>query len=150
MRLWLLVVLVVFSIVGMTSTALATSHDQGKADLNALMQPAVDLARKTYPDARDRFLRGLPPRHAFFVVTRLPVGTDGFEQVFVAVDRIEGDTISGQLSSDVRRAPGYKKGDRYLLSESLVVDWLITRPDGTEEGNYIGKALDRRHRGRKP
>jgi hypothetical protein len=118
---------------------------RGAAEIDALraaLKPAMEAAKKTYPAARERFLRGLPARHSFFVVTGLPVAPNGVEQVFIAVDRIDGDRISGRIWSDIARARGYKKGDPYSVSESKVIDWLITRPDGTEEGNYVGKAID--------
>jgi len=119
---------------------------RGTAEIEALraaLKPAMETARRTYPDARDRFLRGLPARHSFFVVTRLPVAPNGVEQVFVGVDRIAGGNISGRIWSDIQRARGYKKGDPYSLPESEVIDWLITRPDGSEEANYVGKAIDK-------
>src|SRR5262245_46102362 len=65
----------------------ASGSDQIAA-MEAALRPYVDQARKTYPDARARFIKGLPPKHGFFVVTRLPVGDKGYEQIFVAVDRI--------------------------------------------------------------
>jgi hypothetical protein len=119
---------------------------RGKAEIDALLaalKPAMDMARRTYPEARERFLRGLPPRHSFFVVTRLSGPRDDVDQVFVAVDRIDGDRIIGRIWSDIVHAKDYKRGDRYSMSESQIVDWLITRPDGTEEGNYVGKAIDK-------
>jgi hypothetical protein len=118
----------------------------GRSEVEALvaaLKPAMEMARQTYPAARTRFLRGLPARHSFFVVTRLPVPPDGIEQVFVAVDRIEDGRIIGRIWSEIVHARRYKRGDRYSLPESQVVDWLITRPDGSEEGNYVGKAIDR-------
>jgi uncharacterized protein DUF2314 len=124
----------------------APEEARGKAEIDAFLaalKPAMDMAKKTYPEARERFLRGLPARHSFFVVTRLPVAPDGVEQVFVAVDRIDGDRIFGRIWSDILQAKSYKRGDRYSMSESQVIDWLITRPDGTEEGNYVGKAIDK-------
>jgi hypothetical protein len=37
---------------------------------------------------------------------------------------------------------GYRLGDRYTFPESELRDWLIAKPDGSEEGNYVGKFLD--------
>jgi hypothetical protein len=37
---------------------------------------------------------------------------------------------------------GYKHGDEYKFPESEVLDWTISKPDGTEEGNFIGKFFD--------
>ena len=33
-------------------------------------------------------------------------------------------------------------GDPYTFPEGELVDWLITHPDGSEEGNVVGKFLD--------
>jgi hypothetical protein len=33
-------------------------------------------------------------------------------------------------------------GDPYKLSERDLTDWLISKPDGSEEGNVVGKFLD--------
>ena len=40
---------------------------------------------------------------------------------------------------------GYKAGDSYTLSERDIVDWVIVRPDGSEEGNVVGKFVEERN-----
>src|SRR4051812_18821235 len=57
------------------------------------IKPYVEKARKTYPDAKKRFLDGLPPKQSFFVTTRLYDDSGAFEQVFVAVKEIKGGRI---------------------------------------------------------
>jgi len=37
---------------------------------------------------------------------------------------------------------GYKHGDTYSFPEADLLDWTISKPDGTEEGNFVGKFLD--------
>jgi hypothetical protein len=37
---------------------------------------------------------------------------------------------------------GFKNTDPHSFPESELIDWLISRPDGTEEGNVVGKFLD--------
>ena len=106
------------------------------------IRPYIEMAKKSYPEARDRFLRGLPPKHSFFVTTRLTDSTGKFEQVFIAVREIKQRLITGQIWSEIHLVPGYKAGDTYSFSEDAVIDWTITRPDGTEEGNFVGKFLD--------
>lgn len=64
------------------------------------------------------------------------------ETVFVQVQRIEGDQITGRIASNILSVRGYKAGDTYTLSERDLIDWVITRPDGSEEGNLVGKFLD--------
>ena len=69
-------------------------------------------------------------------------GTGAFEQVFIAVRSIEGGTIRGKIWSEIATVRGYRFGDAYAFPETELLDWLITHPDGTEEGNEVGKFLD--------
>lgn len=96
----------------------------------------------TYPVAKKRYLDGLPVGHTFYVVTNLDDGSGTKEQVFVVVSKITGGRVSGRIASDILWVKGFKNGDAYACSESAVIDWLISRPDGTEEGNIVGKFLD--------
>jgi hypothetical protein len=104
--------------------------------------PYVAQARTTYPAARERFMRGLPPRHTMFVTTQLVDGAGRVEQVFVAVDSIRGSTIAGRIWSPIQVVRGYSLRQPYSFDESALVDWMVARPDGTEEGNVVGKFLD--------
>jgi Uncharacterized protein conserved in bacteria (DUF2314) len=118
---------------------------KGKAEVEeyrAATAPYVEKARKTYPEAKARYLAGLPAGHHFFAVTKLSDGSGATEQVFVAVASIKDDRITGRIASDIMGVKGFKNGDPYTFPESELVDWLITRPDGSEEGNVVGKFLD--------
>jgi hypothetical protein len=118
----------------------------GKAEEAALwarMQPAMDSARVTYPAARERFLRGLPERSSFFVTVRLRDAAGHVEQVFLAVDSIRSGRIEGRVWSQIALVQGYTMGQPVEIGENEVLDWLITRPDGSEEGNYVGRLIDR-------
>lgn len=108
----------------------------------AAIAPHVAHAKQTYPAAKRRFLAGLPKGQSFFVTTRLRDGTGAFEQVFIAVRSIEGGTIRGKIWSEIATVRGYRFGDAYAFPETELLDWLITHPDGTEEGNEVGKFLD--------
>jgi uncharacterized protein DUF2314 len=104
--------------------------------------PYVEKGRKTYPEAKRRYLAGLPAGHNFFAVTKLRDGSGTFEQVFVAVASIKDDRITGRIASDIIGVKAFKNGDPYSFAESELVDWLITHPDGSEEGNVVGNFLD--------
>src|SRR4051812_21575521 len=70
-------------------------------EMDRLTAPYVKMSRDTFPKARERFLAGLPEGHRFYVV--LPIYDDPnhtFEQVFLAVDRIDGDKIIGTINSE--------------------------------------------------
>lgn len=104
--------------------------------------PFVAAARASYPEARRRFLAGLQRGETFFVTVRLRDSLDRHEQVFVVVDSIVRDTIAGRIWSRVEVVQGYRLRQPYAFPETELLDWLIAKPDGTEEGNVVGKFLD--------
>ena len=113
-------------------------------ELERAIAPYIEQARKSYPDAKKRYLAGLPPGHRFSIVTKLH-SPGGVEAVFVTVAGIKGDQVTGHIASAVRGVAGYKAGDSYTLSERDIVDWVIVRPDGSEEGNLVGKFVEERN-----
>ena len=118
-------------------------HDTESLEhLFSLMVPYTEQARATYPEAKRRFIEGLPPNHMFSVTTRLVDDEGRFEQVFIDVQRIEKGTIIGLIANEINVVSGYKTWQEYTFPETDLVDWTIVRPDGTEEGNYVGKFLD--------
>jgi hypothetical protein len=108
----------------------------------AAIAPYVARARETWPAARDRYLAGLPRGETFFVTTRLRDTAGRIEQVFIRVTRIAGGEISGQIANNVTLVEGYRSGQAYSFPDSELLDWLVAKPDGTEEGNFVGKFLD--------
>jgi hypothetical protein len=124
-------------------------HDQPRAlkkeDLaenDKVLAPYIKATRETYPAARARFLAGLPPGEHFFVVTRLFDSERHWEQVFVRVQTIEGGLITGVISSQIMIVSGFRAGQAYTFKESALMDWLISKADGSEEGNVVGKFQD--------
>jgi uncharacterized protein YegJ (DUF2314 family) len=115
--------------------------EQAKA-FDEAIKPYIEKARKTYPKAKESFLAGLPPKHFFFVTTRLHDSSGRWEQVFIAVKVIKDGMITGLIASDVGTVSGYKFGDKYSFPESELIDWTVSKPDGTEDGNFVGKFLD--------
>lgn len=105
-------------------------------------EPFILLALKTYPDAKKRYLIGLPRGEHFYVVTRLSEGTGTFEQTFIAVTEIQDGFISGKIANNLVTLKNLKVGDPVKFPESKVMDWLISKPDGSEEGNFVGKFVD--------
>ena len=110
--------------------------------IEAAIKPFIEKARNTYPQAKARFLVGLPAKHTFFITTRLYDSSKRFEQVFIAVKEIKDGRISGVIASEIRLVKGYQEGDAYSFPESELIDWTISKPDGTEEGNFVGNFLD--------
>jgi len=117
------------------------SKDEGTRLFEQAIAPYVKQARATLPQAKQKFLKGLPQGEAFFVTTRLYGANKTSEQVFVKVTSWNGQTIRGLLASDtpiVHR----KSGEVITCKEQDVLDWTISKPDGSEEGNSVGKFLD--------
>ena len=113
-----------------------------KEKLEEAIKPYIEKARKTYPQAKERYLKGLPPKETFFITTQLHDDKGKFEQVFIAVKEIKDGKIKGLIASDIQLVSGYKLNDVYIFPESEILDWTISKPDGTEEGNFVGKFLD--------
>jgi hypothetical protein len=106
------------------------------------MAPYVAQAQASYPAARERFRAGLPPGHTFFVTTRLHDAAGREEQVFVIVDSIVNGIIAGRIASQINALREFRYGQPYSFPEAELVDWMVSRPDGSEEGNVVGNFLD--------
>ena len=106
------------------------------------MEPYIAHARASWPDAKRRFVAGLPRRHTLFVTTRLRDASGRIEQVFVAVDSVVAERIHGRIWSKILIVDGYRLQQPYAFSEEELIDWMIAKPDGTEEGNVVGRFLD--------
>ena len=104
--------------------------------------PYIEKAKASLPRAIARFQAGLPRGETFFITARLTDSQGRFEQAFVAVDSIVGRRIVGRIWNEITVVSGYRLGQRYELADSSVVDWTISKPDGSEEGNEVGKFLD--------
>lgn len=114
----------------------------GMSRLDSLLQPIIREARSTWPEARRRYLEGLPPRHGFFVTASLVDGRGMREVVFIGVDSIARDSIYGRVWNQIQRVQGYRLYQPYAMAEDDILDWLISKPDGSEEGNLTGKFME--------
>ena len=55
---------------------------------------------------------------------------------------IAGARITGAIASRLQLITSFRQRQAYSFDDSDLIDWLITKPDGSEEGNYVGKFLD--------
>lgn len=120
---------------------IASSAEQLKKFEDAIA-PYVKQARETLPEAKKRYVVGLPKNQIFYVTIKLFGDSAKYEQVFVRVTSWKGETIQGTLDSELELIHNYSKGDQLTCHDSEVLDWTISKPDGTEEGNFVGKFLD--------
>ncbi len=112
------------------------------ARVDAALAPFVAMARSSYATAKQRFEDRLPRGYRLLVTTDLEDSLARREQTFVLVDSIVGERIAGTIASDVSLVSGFAKGDGIRLDEGRVKDWTIVAPDGTEEGNFVGRFMD--------
>lgn len=109
------------------------------------LAPLIKKGRATYPAAKEKFLRGLPPRHSFAGRYRFIGKAGRFEDAFVNVESIAKGKIHGRIANFMSVVQNRKQGDVVVIPESEIQDWLIIRSDGTEEGNIIGKTLEKKY-----
>lgn len=132
--------------VTLAANAPLDSPVQAKADqvkkFEEAIKPYIQKAKDSYPEARQRYLKGLPAKHTFFITTRLHDKAGRFEQVFIAVREIKDGIVKGIIASDIQIVSGYSQGETYSFPEGELIDWTISKPDGSEEGNFVGKFLD--------
>jgi uncharacterized protein YegJ (DUF2314 family) len=115
-----------------------------------VIAPYVAKARATYPAAKKRFRARLPRGWDFSVWVRLYQNDASGKHVaaedcFLAVERIQEGRVWGILMNQPLIVRGYTRGDRVTAPESEVRNWMFVRPDGTEEGNVVGKFLEKHH-----
>jgi hypothetical protein len=119
----------------------ARANKEQEVQYDKAIAPYVAKARTSYPAAKARFLAGLPPGYRFSVRVRLFDPNGLREDAFLNVTKISGHSVTGVLAS-IDLIHSYKTGQTITVNESAVDNWLFQRPDGTEEGNYVGKFLD--------
>ncbi|GAB3302717.1 hypothetical protein GCM10027348_29800 [Hymenobacter tenuis] len=107
--------------------------------------PALPLkeARRTLPQVRQRFQQGLPAGTRLYVTAKVLNEVATPEPVLILVDTWQQGLISGRI---VRLAAANSRSTSAVapveLDETVVLDWTVIRPQGAEEGNYLGKFLD--------
>lgn len=106
--------------------------------------PYIAQARETYPDVKRRFLSGqLSTSRLYVTVTLSENGR--YEHSFIRVlyiDEKSGD-ISGKIANEIQLLHNYRNDQRIIVHEADIRDWTIVNPDGSQEGNVVGKFTDR-------
>jgi hypothetical protein len=112
------------------------------ATLDSIIVPYVAMAHRTYPDAKARFLKGLPTGDKFLITTRVFDKLGNFQQIFVEVSSIKDGKVTGYVAMAGGNIPSLTQGSPFNCVEEDILDWCIIKPDGQQEGNVIGKFLD--------
>lgn len=127
---------------GPPDTPKLMKSQQSLAAYDRAIAPYIAKARATYPAAKKRFIAGLAPGYSFSVRVPLRDPSGKREDSFVSVEKIKDGKITGTIANQLDLVKSYKSGQRITVPESQIDNWVIVRPDGTEEGNAVGKFLD--------
>lgn len=122
--------------------SLAMTRDCQLRALQKATEPLSERARASWPDARRRFVAGLGRDRSMFVTVRLTDSLHHMEQVFAAVDSVGDHRIFARVWSQLEVVQGFRYGQPIEIDESRIIDWMIANPDGSEEGNLVGKFID--------
>lgn len=109
-------------------------------DETALADPMREALR-TLPQAKKKFLAGLPIGDQFLLSVRVIATDTSFRQASARVLGWHGNTVQALL---LPPADATTKTEPTPVSfpETAVVDWTLLRASGREEGNYVGRYLD--------
>ena len=114
---------------------------QWGTEFERLRQPYVEKARKTYPEAKERFQAGLPKGYRFFVTVDFQEH-NVHENGFLQVRQIAKGMVTAIVATKFQKITSPRYAESIVIPETRILDWTITSPNGSEEGNYVGKFLD--------
>ena len=110
---------------------------------NALADP-VREALRTLPQAKKRFLAGLPEGDQFLLSVRVAASDTSVRQVSARVLGWRGNTVQALLLPEAGAATPAEPLP-VSFPETAVVDWTLLRASGREEGNYVGRYTETAH-----
>ncbi|HEX8327984.1 MAG TPA: hypothetical protein VF629_10620 [Hymenobacter sp.] len=110
-------------------------------DETALADP-VREALRTLPQAKKRFLAGLPDGDQFLLSVRVITTDTSFRQASARVLGWRGNTIQALLLPAAADPAGPREPLPVSFPETAVLDWTLLRASGREEGNYVGRYID--------
>jgi hypothetical protein len=110
-------------------------------DETALADP-VREALRTLPQAKKKFLAGLPTGDQFLLSVRVVATDTSFRQASARVLGWHGNTVQALLLPDAASSTAPVEPMPVSFPETAVVDWTLLRANGREEGNYVGRYND--------
>jgi len=114
---------------------------QVKKQLDAVIPAPILRARRSLPQIKQRYLLGLGSDEKLFLTARIFDKSGVFEQVFAEVQDWSRDSVIAVIANDLDAVREYQKGQTITFSEKHVLDWIVTRPDGSAEGNFVGRYI---------
>ncbi|HXB39789.1 MAG TPA: DUF2314 domain-containing protein [Bacteroidia bacterium] len=128
---------------GTKDKPVSVSNTDELKKLDKLIESPRKKAMKTLSKTKERYLKGLPKGETLYLTVRIFDKDGKFEQIYARVKTWEGDKISARIGNALGVVKEYKQGQLIEFKESDVLDWTIVNAKGEEEGNYIGKYIDK-------
>ena len=123
------------------ATAPAAVRPALARDETALADP-VREALRTLPQAKKKFLAGLPDGDQFLLSVRVAASDTSFRQASARVLGWRGNTVQALLLPAAADSATPAEPLPVSFPETAVVDWTLLRASGREEGNYVGRYTD--------
>jgi uncharacterized protein YegJ (DUF2314 family) len=127
---------------GSRDSVISLEHD-------APLLAASERARKKAFALRERFAKGPPFGEQLMVKAPFPTADGGDEWMWVEVVTWQGNLIDGVLANDAFDIPTLKAGARVEVHADQIFDYILSRRDGTREGNETAPLIEARSRSRR-
>ena len=103
-------------------------------EVSALADP-VQEALRTLPQAKKKFLAGLPQGDQFLLSVRVVATDTGFRQASARVVGWHGTAVQALLLPSAADSTGPTEPTPVSFPKTAVVGWTLLRASGREEGN---------------
>ncbi len=114
---------------------------------DAALLAASERARKKLFALKPNYAEAPPYGEVLLVKAPFVTPDGGNEWMWVEVVRWKGDTIDGILKNDAYEIPELKDGARVQIQDEKLFDYILTKRDGSREGNETGPLLEQRAKG---
>ena len=108
----------------------------------AMIAPCIAMTKKALPDVKKNYVGRQLQGDALYVTVRLYDPNGKKEALHLQVATWEGAAIRGKINETPRALKTYHRGQTIEVKETDVLDWTFLKPDGTEDGNLIGRQIE--------
>jgi hypothetical protein len=102
----------------------------------AWWETSVDRARATYPEARERFLAGLPEGHVLDIAAKITDAKGHVKEILITAVEIKDGWVTGHRPDEMDESWEEYLAEPHTFREEDITDWVIVRPNGVTEGNF--------------
>ncbi len=122
---------------GSTDSILSTEHDEE-------LLKASENARGRLPELKQSFNEGLEPGYTILVKVPFETEDGSNEWMWVEVIKWTDNEMEGILQNDPYEVSYVKAGALVKINEPDIFDYILSKPDGSYEGNVTGEVLESR------